>query len=342
VSKSDAARLQTISFVGTRFLQFVLLRDLENGEYPFRPHAGKDGVKEQTFWDRFLNAVTDHKKKNELDSIFEGSFKEPLPGDWQQVKGHLMFDHIQNLRSQLQTNAETMIATTFHRRIRDGLHLQLLTSRIRLGVELNNQADMQLSSELAGAITCKEAWQFPLPSELDEAVSKELRAFLMELATAMETLPVLTTPKYVKAEKRFYDFLKVTQIVQKHRVECIDPLSDEQLKKIPRSLKKSMAVLPLSSPSVPCVTLTPTVLKQCYHKILGHHGAQTLTDEGLFNYFFPGLQDFKKKVVEVCQPHQDGRVLGLILFSRPKSESGTANVRKVLNLSLEHSCRWKV
>jgi len=44
--KSDAARLQTISFVGTRFTQFVLLHDLKNGKDRFRPHAGKDGAKE--------------------------------------------------------------------------------------------------------------------------------------------------------------------------------------------------------------------------------------------------------------------------------------------------------
>jgi len=171
--KSDAAHLQAISFDGTRFAHFVLLRDLQNGEDRFRPstETDKGGVSEQTFWDRCLAAVTDHGEKTDLDSIFKNELKGLLPGDWQQVDESLMSAHIQNLRSQLKANVETMIATTFHRRIREGLHLQLLTSRIRLGVELNNKADKQLSTELTSAITCKKAWQRLLPSELGAAVS---------------------------------------------------------------------------------------------------------------------------------------------------------------------------
>jgi len=145
-----------------------------------------------------------------------------------------MFDRIQNLRNQLKSNAETMIATLFHRRIREGLHQQLLTSRIRHEVELNNKVDLELSSKLAGAITCKQAWQLPPPSELDAVVAWELHAFLTELATPMKPLPVLDNPKDVKSRKRFYDFQKVLHFVQKHREECIDPLSDDQLKKMPR------------------------------------------------------------------------------------------------------------
>jgi len=50
----------------------------------------------------------------------------------------------------------------------------------------------------------------------------------------MEPLPVLANPKDVKAKDPFCDFLKVLHFVQKHREECIDPLSDDQLKKMPR------------------------------------------------------------------------------------------------------------
>jgi len=66
--KSNAARLQNISFVWTRFVQFVLLRDLKNGKDFFRHSAGKDDVTEQTFWDQCLKAVTENGEKNELDT----------------------------------------------------------------------------------------------------------------------------------------------------------------------------------------------------------------------------------------------------------------------------------
>jgi len=277
------------------------LRDLENGEDRFRHPPRKDGVTEQTpdkdgvaeqtpdkdgvsektFWDRCLIAVTDHAEKNEVDTIFKAEFKELLPEDWKPVEAKLMFGHIENLRSQLMTNAETMIATTFHRRIRESRQLQLLTSRIRLGVELNNKADEQLSSKLARATTCEEARELALPSHLGAAISQELHAFFADLAKAM---------KDVKARKHFYDSLKVLHFVQKHREECIDELSDEQQKKIPRKLKKSMAVFPLSSPSIPYVTLNPTALKKCYGSILGDRAKEsTNKNEDLFHYCFPGL-----------------------------------------------------
>ena len=182
--KSDAARLQTVSFIGTRFAQFVLLRDLKSGEDRFRYDPDEEGVDEQTFWDQCLNAVTNHGEKNELDTIFKNEFKGLLPGDWQQVESKHMFPHIQQMRIQLRANAETMIATTFHRRIREGLHLQLLSSRLRHGVELNNKADVQLSFTLTGAITRKEGWEGLLPSNKD--VSDDLCAFLTYLVAVMD------------------------------------------------------------------------------------------------------------------------------------------------------------
>ena len=45
--KSDAARLQTVSFIGTRFAQFVLLRDLKSGEDRFRYDPDEEGVNEE-------------------------------------------------------------------------------------------------------------------------------------------------------------------------------------------------------------------------------------------------------------------------------------------------------
>ena len=92
------------------------------------------------------------------------------------------------------TNAETMIATTFHRRIREVLYLQLLMSRINNEVDLNNKADKQLSSKLSVAI-CKKEELLTLPSELDRRVAQELSDFFRKLATAMKPLQEIKTKK---------------------------------------------------------------------------------------------------------------------------------------------------
>ena len=138
--KCDAARLQEISFIGTRFAQFVLLSDLEKQKNRFDPTDAQH-VSEQTFWQQCLNAVTNHGEKTYLDKFFREGFKDLLPDDWKPVESKLTSNHISNLRNQLMTNAETMIATTFHRRIREGLHLQLLTSKISKGINLKDTAD---------------------------------------------------------------------------------------------------------------------------------------------------------------------------------------------------------
>jgi len=152
----------------------------------------------------------------------------------------------------------------------------------------------------------------------------------------MEPLPKLATPKYVNARERYRFYISsrssVLHLVQKHREECIDQLSDEQQKKIPRSLKKSMAILPLGSPSVPCVTLNPTVLKNSNGKLLGHRAKQS-TNEDLFNYCFPRRVSKTRKSWTFANHIKTDGFSTSVLFSRPNSESGTANVRKVIHQS---------
>jgi len=67
-------------------------------------------------------------------------------------------------------------------------------------------------------------------------------------------------------------------------------------------------------------------------KILGDR-AQTSTDEGLFNHCFPGLQGFSKKWWKFVNHIKTDGFSASVIFSRPKSESGTANEEKVLNPS---------
>jgi len=122
----------------------------------------------------------------------------------------------------------------------------------------------------------------------------------------MEPLPELD----VKARDRFYDFLKVLHFVQKHREKCIDPLSDEQQKKIPQP-KEEHAYSSSQLPLGPMRNTHP----YCAQDVLWQHSrppqSRGVDKGGTIQLLLPWTSGFIKKIVEVIQPRQDGRVLGL-------------------------------
>ena len=328
---------QSIMFIGTRFAQYLLLQALEQGQGP--PFRTSDA--EQTWWQRCLNAVTVHSHRTELDQIFEDEFRPLLPDGWEPVEGKGIGLQITVARNQVMTNAKTMMATTFHRRIRECLKLVLLTSRVLLRVALD-KADGQLCSKLTEVITKKQEWEPLVPND---EVYEGLRQLLTSLAAAMVPLPELNGPRDVRGD--FFNFLNVLHLVQKTREGCHDSLSPEQREKLPRVLKKSMALLPLSSPSVPAISITPSILK-IYHnsfvrtemKGRPRHEIQTeladfeaMSNEARFQLYFPQLADFKRGDWTFANHIKTDGYSASVLFSHPKPETEAEAVKKVFRPS---------
>uniref|UniRef100_A0A7S2SHY2 Cas12f1-like TNB domain-containing protein n=1 Tax=Rhizochromulina marina TaxID=1034831 RepID=A0A7S2SHY2_9STRA len=306
--KDDARRVQQIAFSGSRLLNFVVLHQLDAGVNPFAltRAPGDDTTplqNQQTFIRHCFAAVVTGTHNTRIKEIYYDEFAALL-GIQEPVDGAHLSHHITNLAAQYMVNMRNLYLTTLRPRLEQGIQLGIALIRIQEELDLDNRSDGRVSAQLAGVLLAGGDWSEAIThTPLPEVVQLNLVPLLENLRDALAG-PVATTDQ---AQERAhptwtaYKHIWTLHQIQKARENSAEGLAqivtEEVRRRLPRRLLRAMSILPLCSPSVPCIKLTPTTILVYSRRLAAllppgqWAGIEDLVEEEQrFLRLFPGLE----------------------------------------------------
>ena len=363
--KNDAHRLQRIGFEGSQVLYYIILKALEENSVPFCDED-PDLPDFQTFVQRGLRTVVAGvtQPPNSAEVVFRDEIQALLGAQWTAVpKGGGICDQISALRSQLISNATTMISTSFFMRVKQSIHLEILASTVRsTAVDDKVQQPPGAAARadtLATKVVCKTEILNDDPAlGNDLSVKNDIWEHVGDLRTKMKDIPALDPKKKNNGTLRQYLFayMKIMHGLQRHREACAEALATRKAHHVPAELLKPMAIFPMASAEVPCVLLNDTTLLR-YHNTIVRARYKSLRDGAdadrraalekdmadelrtfkdrstteKFHFFFPRLARFTRKAKGgdwqfADSVRTDGYSVS-VLFRREKDDDDEPNSR---------------